>query len=60
MVGLYAPVELDTFLRMDGSGMTSGLNMPFAFGLGERSSLDEKKRFMEDFAERIIRQYPAN
>jgi len=58
MVGLHAPVELDTFLRMEGTGMTSGLNMPFSFSLGERSSLDDKKRFMESFAERIIRHFP--
>ena len=58
MVGLYAPIELDTFQAMVGSGMTSGLNMPFALNLGERSNLDDKKRFMEDFAENIIRHFP--
>ena len=58
MVGLHAPIELDTFKNMEGSGMTSGLNMPFAFKLGEQSTLDEKKFFMEDFAERIIRHMP--
>lgn len=58
MVGLYAPVELETFKPMEGTGMTSGLNMPFAFGIGEKSSLDDKKRYMENFAEKIIRHLP--
>ncbi|MEM1114416.1 MAG: LLM class F420-dependent oxidoreductase [Pseudomonadota bacterium] len=59
MVGLKAPVELATFEAMVGTGMTSGVNMPFDYGLGKGSSLDEKKRFMEAFAERIIRHFPV-
>jgi len=60
MVGLYAPMELATFQGLDGTGMTSGVNMPFAFNIRDKSSLDDKKRFMEDFAERIIRHFPAD
>ena len=60
MVGLMAPVELATFQSMEGTGMTSGLNMPFEYGLGKGSSLDDRKRFMEDFAERVIRHFPKS
>ena len=54
MVGLMAPPERETFQAMEGTGMTSGLNMPFEYALGRGSSLDAKKRLMEDFAERVI------
>jgi len=39
--------------------MTAGVNPPFRFSLGERSSLDAKKRNMEDFAKRFIVNRPA-
>ena len=35
--------------------MTSGVSYPFYFSLGMTSSIDEKKRVMEDFARRFIR-----
>jgi hypothetical protein len=34
--------------------MTSGVSYPFRYALGERSSLDAKRRAMEAFAERIL------
>lgn len=37
--------------------MTSGLNMPFEYAFGKGSSLDAKKRLMEEFAEGVIRHF---
>ncbi|WP_372758475.1 LLM class F420-dependent oxidoreductase [Litorivivens sp.] len=56
LIGLTASLEPETFQRLAETGMTSGLNMPFEYGLGRGSSLDQKKHFMEAFAERIIRR----
>ncbi len=58
LVGLTEIPELALFERMQGTGMTSGLNMPFEYALGKGSSIDAKKRFMEDFAENVIRHFP--
>ena len=60
MVGLLAQPELSLFQSMEGTGMTSGLNMPFEYALGRGSSLDAKKRMMERFAEDVIRHFPAS
>ncbi len=57
MVGLMAVPERALFESMQGTGMTSGLNMPFEYALGKGSSLDAKKRMMEDFAEQVIRHF---
>ncbi|KAA1193051.1 TIGR03619 family F420-dependent LLM class oxidoreductase [Pseudohalioglobus sediminis] len=55
IVGLTTPPDVDTFKRLEAAGMTAGVSYPFKFALGARSSLDEKKRLMEQFAESIIR-----
>ncbi len=57
LVGVYALPDRALFERMRDTGMTGGLNMPFAFALGERSSLSEKKKMMERFAEEVIRHF---
>ena len=57
MVGLFEEPALSTFQSLEGTGMTSGLNMPFEYALGKGSSLDDKKRFMEKFAEDVIRHF---
>ena len=54
VIGLSTPPDLDTFRRLEDRGMTSGVSYPFRFALGERSSLDAKRRAMEGFAERIL------
>ena len=56
IVGLKTPPDVDTFKRLGEQGMTTGISYPFKFALGDRSSLDQKKRLMESFAEKIIRQ----
>ena len=54
VVGLTSAPDLDTFKRLEEQGMTSGVSYPFYFSLGLRSSLDDKKRVMEDFAKKFI------
>lgn len=56
VMGVNTPPDLDTFKRLRDQGMTSGVSYPFYFSLGMHSSLDDKKRVMEDFAERFIRK----
>ena len=58
LVGLTVKPELSVFQSLQGSGMTSGLNMPFDYALGKGSSLDDKKRLMENFANDVIRHFP--
>jgi len=54
VVGLKGAPDLDTYRRLEEQGMTSGVSYPFYFTLGMRSSLDDKKRVMEDFAKKFI------
>jgi probable F420-dependent oxidoreductase len=55
VIGLSTPPDLATFQRLDEAGMSAGVSYPFTFTAGQRSSLDDKKRVMEDFARRFIR-----
>lgn len=55
VVGLKTPPEVDTLRRLEDAGMTGAVSYPFKFALGDGSSLDAKKKLMEDYAERIIR-----
>jgi probable F420-dependent oxidoreductase len=55
VIGLSSPPELATFQRLHAQGMSGGVSYPFKYTLGERSSLDDKKRVMEEFARRFIR-----
>ena len=54
IVGLYAEQTLELLKSLGEQGMTSTVNMPFEFSLGKNSSIDEKKRFMERYAKKII------
>ena len=54
IVGLYAEQTVDLLKSLGEQGMTSTVNMPFEFSLGKKSSIDEKKRFMERYAKKII------
>ncbi len=55
VIGLSTPPDLATFQRLGEAGMSGGVSYPFTFTAGQRSTLDEKKRVMEDFARRFIR-----
>ncbi len=54
IVGLYAEQSVDLLKSLQGKGMTSTVNMPFEFSLGKNSSIDQKKRVMEQYAKKII------
>ena len=54
MVGLTEPLTLDLLKRLRDEGMTSAVSYPFMFSLSERSSIDDKKRYMEKFAREFI------
>ena len=55
IIGLSTPPDLATFQRLGELGMSGGVSYPFTFTAGQRSSLEEKKRVMEEFARRFIR-----
>lgn len=55
IVGLYGDADFDTLRRLEDVGMTSGVHLPFHFALGGPSSLDQKRRLMEEFSERTLR-----
>lgn len=57
IVGIYGDTDVDIFRRLEDSGMTSGVSLPFNFALGGPSSLDEKRRVMETFAESVMRHF---
>jgi probable F420-dependent oxidoreductase len=55
VIGLSSPPDLATFQRLHAEGMSGGVSYPFTFTAGKTSTLDQKKRVMEDFAKRFIR-----
>jgi alkanesulfonate monooxygenase SsuD/methylene tetrahydromethanopterin reductase-like flavin-dependent oxidoreductase (luciferase family) len=57
LVGLSAPASLDTLKRLRDLGMTATVRYPFRYTLGERSSLDDKRRDLERYAEDVIRHF---
>jgi probable F420-dependent oxidoreductase len=60
MLGITAQPGLELFQRLQGEGLDSTVAPPFQYVLGRRrSSLDDKKRAMEQFAETIVRHFPA-
>lgn len=40
--------------RLEALGVTGTVSYPFLFGIGPGSTLDDKKRYMDDFAKRLI------
>ncbi len=54
IVGLYAEQSVELLKSLQGKGMTSTVNMPFEYSLGKNSSIDQKKRVMEQYAKNII------
>lgn len=49
----------DLFRRAQDMGVTAIQLLPAFFALGRRSSLDEKKRYWEAFAEKVLRHFPS-
>ena len=58
MIGVTAIPQLDLFRRLSDKGLQSSVAPPFQYALGKkRSTIDEKKRCMELFAENIISHF---
>ena len=58
MLGITAEPDLDLFRQLQEKGLESTVAPPFQYALGKQhSSLDEKKRQMEHFAETILRHF---
>lgn len=60
LVGLYAEQSVELLRPLEEEGMTATLNLPFEFALGKKSTLDQKKRMMEQYAVNIIRPMQEN
>ncbi len=57
MIGVTASPERELFQRLADDGLQSTVAPPFQYALGKkRSTLNEKKRFMEQFSESVIRR----
>jgi len=56
VLGLTSPPDYDTFKRLEEAGMTAGVSYPFSMIFERNSSLDEKRRYMENFAEQFIQK----
>lgn len=54
IVGLNCEPDVEVFRRLQDEGVTAGVSTPFAFSLGWLSSIEEKRRVMEQFSERFI------
>jgi len=57
IVGVYAEPTVDLYRGLEDSGMTSGVHLPFSLVFEGPSSLGQKKRLMETFAEQVIRHF---
>jgi hypothetical protein len=45
---------VDLFRRLEDEGVTSLVSYPFSYTLGPRSTLDQKRRALERYAENVI------
>jgi hypothetical protein len=58
MLGISAAPSVDLYKRLADDGLESTVAPPFQYALGKkRSTIDEKKRFMEAYAESIVRHF---
>jgi len=58
MLGIADVPSRDLYQQLAEDGLESTVAPPFQYALGKkRSTLDEKKRFMEDYAENILRHF---
>ncbi len=58
MLGITAAPSLDLYRRLADDGLQSTVAPPFQYALGKkRSTIAEKKRVMEAYAERIVRHF---
>ncbi len=53
---LFPEPDVGVYEALQARGMTAGVSYPVTFSLGPSSSLDDKKRLLERFAERVMRR----
>jgi len=58
VMSLTDPLNVDSIRRAEDKGVTAAILLPAYFTLNKRSTLDEKKRLWDDFAEKVIRNFP--
>ena len=54
---MLRPVTVDELKRLHEQGMDATVNLPFAMTLGRSSTIDAKKRWMEDYAREFVRAF---
>ncbi|MFQ5514413.1 MAG: LLM class F420-dependent oxidoreductase [Myxococcota bacterium] len=54
IVPLNLPPDLDLFRRLEDEGVDGVVSWPFSYALGPRSTLNQKRGLLEDYAERFI------
>jgi probable F420-dependent oxidoreductase len=58
MIGITAAPSVELYKRLADAGLESTVAPPFQYALGKKhSTIDEKKRFMEMYAESIVRHF---
>ena len=55
--GVYAKPDVDLYRRLEDLGVTGIMALPFSLELGKRSSVADKKRMMESYANDIVRHF---
>ena len=54
VVPLVTPPDPDTFKRLEDAGATGTVSYPFTYTVGPTSTLDEKRAYLEGFANNVI------
>ena len=47
----------DDFARLQEAGATSTVSYPFTYTIGPTSTLDQKRAYLESFAEHVIKNF---
>jgi alkanesulfonate monooxygenase SsuD/methylene tetrahydromethanopterin reductase-like flavin-dependent oxidoreductase (luciferase family) len=56
VVPLTTPPDPDVLRRLEDRGAHGTVSYPFLYALGPTSTLDEKRRYLEGYAENVIRK----
>ena len=54
VVPVYGDLSVDDYKRMEDAGITSAVSFPFAFSIGPDTTLDQKRAFLEGYANNVI------
>ena len=54
MVPLVTPPAADDFRRLEDAGASGTVSFPFTYALGPSSTLDQKRAYLEQYAENVI------